>query len=91
MHHVGEHAHEQTHHHVERDECEPGEQAEFGVRQTQIGHDEIREARQQLAVDEVHDVQQRQKCQERVVARLDRAVSHVSPPRWPADGAISRR
>ena len=76
---VCQRAHEQPGGGVEEEEEQAGEQPELGVGQAQIRNDEVGEAGQQLAVDEVHHVQQREKGQKGVAARAYPLIVHLLP------------
>ena len=90
MHHVREHAHEQPHHDVKGDEERPVSRPNSALVRPQVRHDEVREARQQLAVHEVHHVEQRQEHEKPVVSPLERTVGHLPPPRYRLSCQISR-
>ena len=74
MKHVGGRAHEEAHERIEDDEGEAGEKAELRIRQAELRNDEVCEALQELAIDEVHYVEKRQERKETVVPQGDRLV-----------------
>jgi hypothetical protein len=68
-------ASEQAHGRVEGDEGESREPSELGIAEPELGHDEVREARQQLPVHEVHHVEQSEEQQEAVVSRRQSGIA----------------
>ncbi len=90
MHHIGQCAHEEPHDRIEADEQESRQQAKFGISEFKIGDDEVCEARQQLAVDKVHHIQDRQKAEKDVVTSFDIIIVVSHTCRLPDDpGSIN--
>ena len=82
---VGQGAHEEAHGRIEHQEYQSGQQSELGIGEAEVRHDEVGETREQLPVDEVHDIEQREKSEEADASRGDAVIFlvHVSSP-WRA-------
>src|SRR4030095_5056112 len=87
---IGEHAHEESHHDVKHDEGEARQQSKFGVRKPEVRHDEIRKTREQLPVDEIHHIENREEYQEHIVARRNAIVRHVQSSDYATTTLLSR-